>query len=135
MRKTLFTFFCMTFIPASALADPAPDLAALIQEKKCAACHRFAKDDAVSAYPAPDLFYAGNKFQSKWLTGFLLKPEAIRIAGHITDPGFLLGQPETQGSHPALSGEEAEAMGAYLMSLKLEGLGSAKVAAGPLSKG
>ncbi len=135
MRITLLTFFCMAFFPASALADPALDVAAVIQGKKCAVCHRFAKDDAVGAYPAPDLFYAGDKFQSKWLTGFLLKPEAIRIAGHITDPGFLQGQPETQGSHPSLSEEEAEAMGAYLMSLKLEGLGPAKVDAGALSKG
>ena len=125
----------MVFYSASALAEPPQNLSAVIHAKKCATCHRFAKDDTGGATSGPDLFYAGNKFQSKWLTEFLLKPEIIRIAGHITDPGFLKGQPEMQGSHPTLSQEEAKAIGEYLMTLKLEGLASGKVDSKPLSKG
>ena len=134
MLKTISTLFFLAIFPLSALADPTLG-EAVIHEKQCAACHRLSKDDTGGANPGPDLFYAGNKFQGKWLTEFLFKPEVIRIAGHITEPEFLKGQPAMKESHPALSKEEANAVGEYLMSLKLEGVGPGIVDAEPLSKG
>lgn len=135
MIKTLLTLFFLAIFQASALAGAAPDGATVMLAKQCGSCHRLSKDDAGGAYSGPDLFYAGNKFQGKWLTEFLLKPEIIRIAGHITDPGFLQGQAAIKDPHPALSKEEAMAVGGRLMSLKLEGFEPGKIDADPLSKG
>ena len=111
MIKTPLTIFFLIFFSAPAFAETALDLMELIHENKCAACHRISKEDPGGSYQGPDLFYAGNKFQSKWLTEFLLNPETIREAGHITDPGFLKGQPAMRGPHPTLSAEEAALVG------------------------
>ena len=97
---------------AGALASPA-----LVKEKQCHTCHRFASGPAEKEQSAPDLFFAGDKFQKKWLENFLQHPETIRLAGHTRDPGFLKGTPHT-GLHPVLNPEEARQMTDYLMSLK-----------------
>jgi cytochrome c551/c552 len=96
---------------AGAEASPA-----LVKEKQCDTCHRFSKNQAEKS--APDLFFAGNKFQKKWLENFLKQPETIRLAGHTHDPGFLKGKPEYAGPHPALNSKEAQQMTDHLMSLK-----------------
>ena len=96
---------------ATALASPA-----LIKEKQCGSCHRFSNDDA--GRPAPDLFFAGDKFQRNWLESFLQKPETIRLAGPTRDPGFLKGTPQTS-PHPILSPQDAKRMADHLMSLKV----------------
>ncbi len=90
---------------------------ALVKEKQCNTCHRFSNSEAEKS--APDLFYAGNKFQKKWLESFLKQPETIRLAGHTHDPGFLKGVPEYAGPHPALNSKEAQQMTNHLMSLKI----------------
>ncbi len=90
---------------------------ALVKEKLCDTCHRFAKGPAEKERNGPDLFFAGDKFRKKWLENFLQHPEAIRLAGHTRDPGFLNGKPHT-GPHPALNPEEARQMTDYLMFLK-----------------
>ena len=97
---------------AGAVASPA-----LIKEKQCDSCHRFSADDTRRS--APDLFFAGDKFQRKWLKNFLKRPEIIRLAGHTRDPGFLTGKPQTSGPHPALNPSEAQQMTDHLMSLKI----------------
>lgn len=97
---------------AGATASPA-----LIKEKQCDTCHRFAITETEKS--APDLFFAGDKFQKKWLEHYLKQPEAIRLAGHTRDPGFLKGQPEFTGPHPALKPKEAREMTDYLMTLKI----------------
>ena len=90
---------------------------ALVKEKQCDTCHRFSKSEAKKS--APDLFYAGNKFQKRWLENFLRQPEAIRLAGHTRDPGFLKGTPQYTGPHPALNPKEAQQMTDHLISLKI----------------
>ena len=97
---------------AGAEASPA-----LVKEKQCDTCHRFSKSEAKKS--APDLFYAGNKFQKKWLENFLKRPETIRLAGHTRDPGFLKGKPQYIGPHPALNPKEAQQMTDHLISLKI----------------
>jgi len=90
---------------------------ALVKEKQCDTCHRFSKNEAEKS--APDLFYAGDKFQKSWLENFLKKPEVVRLAGHTRDPGFLKGAPQYTGPHPALNPKEAQQMTNHLRSLKI----------------
>ena len=107
--------------------------ASLLQKKGCDACHRFSAEQRVDDFTAPDLFYAGNKFQPTWLEIFLQSPETIRKAGHTRDPGFLKGAPEFKGPHPALAGPEAKAAAQYLMSLKLDSVQTVFIDATPLT--
>ena len=97
---------------ASALASPA-----LVKEKQCDTCHRFSQEAQEGS--APDLFFAGDKFQEQWLEHFLKQPETIRLAGPERDPGFLKGQPQFKGPHPALKLEEARQMAKHLATLKV----------------
>jgi cbb3-type cytochrome oxidase cytochrome c subunit len=90
---------------------------ALVKEKQCDTCHRFSKTGPDK--PAPDLFFAGDKFQKDWLGNFLIQPEAIRLAGHTRDPGFLKGALQYTGPHPVLNPKEAQQMTDHLMSLKI----------------
>jgi cytochrome c551/c552 len=90
---------------------------ALVKAKQCDTCHRFSKNEAEKS--APDLFFAGDKFQKKWLENYLRQPETIRLAGHTRDPGFLKGKPQYTGPHPALNLKEARQMTDYLMSLRI----------------
>ena len=90
---------------------------ALVKKKQCDTCHRFSKNEDPKS--APDLFYAGDKFQKEWLEKFLKQPETIRLAGHTRDPGFLKGEPQYKGPHPALNAKEARQMTDYLVSLKV----------------
>jgi len=89
---------------------------ALVKSKQCDTCHRFSENEASKT--APDLFFAGDKFQKKWLEHYLRQPETIRLAGHTGDPGFLKGAPQYSGPHPTLNLKEAQQMTDYLMSLK-----------------
>lgn len=90
---------------------------ALVEEKQCNTCHRFSKNETEKS--APDLFFAGDKFQKNWLEKFLRQPEIIRLAGHTRNPGFLKGTPQYTDPHPALNIKEAEQMTNHLMSLKI----------------
>ena len=119
--------------PVDVQAQPTPP--PLVKQKGCDTCHRFSPDAGDAPRKAPALFYAGDKFQAAWLREYLKHPTVIRQAGYITDPGFLLGKPTTAQPHPALSGEEAEAMANYLLSLKIPGPAAGGVDKKPLSKG
>ncbi|MCH9024372.1 MAG: hypothetical protein IH931_03480 [candidate division Zixibacteria bacterium] len=59
----------------------------LMQDQGCTTCHRFTQNQPEGT--APDLFYAGNKFQKSWLEKFLQTPVVVRKAGTSTDPDFL----------------------------------------------
>ncbi|MFQ5444671.1 MAG: c-type cytochrome, partial [Nitrospinales bacterium] len=112
-----------------------PDGPALAAKKNCVQCHRFSAEEPEDRKKAPDLFYAGNKFQENWLKEFLIQPTVLRQAGYITDPGFLKAEPALTQPHMALSAEEAKVMSDYLLSLKISGLQTGKVDNAPLSKG
>ena len=90
---------------------------ALVKAKQCDTCHRFSKNEANKS--APDLFFAGDKFQKQWLENYLKQPETIRLAGYTRDPGFLKGTPQYTGPHPTLNPKEAQQMTDHLMSLKI----------------
>ncbi|PIQ97921.1 MAG: hypothetical protein COV67_01690 [Nitrospinae bacterium CG11_big_fil_rev_8_21_14_0_20_56_8] len=127
MRPMLILSFALFFLlPGGLAAQPAA-----IQEKGCANCHRFSAEGETGT-PAPDLFYAGNKFQKTWLNRFLQKPEVIRKSGYSGRADFPDGI--TPEPHPALNAKEAQAVAEYLLSLKLPDLKSVPIDPQPLSK-
>lgn len=98
-------------IPSS-LAEKLP---LVILKKRCDNCHGF--DLRSKKNLAPNLRYAGEKFQSKWLESYLKKPEIIRPSGYILSPKFLEGNPPDQ--HLEVSVKEAKIITNYLMTLKV----------------
>ncbi|MFQ5672140.1 MAG: c-type cytochrome [Nitrospinales bacterium] len=136
MRNWFFILLLAVSIipsPGYSLAQTAPP--PMVKEKGCDTCHQFSPDESNAPGKAPRLFFAGNKFQSAWLREYLKHPVVIRQAGYITDPGFLLGKPTVAQPHPALSGEEAEVMANYLLSLKIPTPAAVGMDKKPLSKG
>lgn len=99
----------------------------------CKECHRFSKDILVEVKKAPDLFFAGNKFQTSWLVSFLMKPVVIRKAGYMNHPGFLKGQ--SPAKHPVVDKQSAEKIANHLSTLKLPDLILGVVDGKQLSKG
>jgi hypothetical protein len=106
-----------------------------LEKYDCSSCHRFSAEDSLESPKAPDLFYAGSKFQQSWLKKFLQTPVVIRKAGVSTDPDFLKKNSTPTQPHPALSKNEALEMADYLMSLTLPDLSRNKVDPVPLTKG
>ncbi len=135
MKKVLLILISFLIIYANALAEQPPGNPAVIQKKRCESCHRFSKDSPPDKYQAPDLFYAGNKFQRNWLMEFLQDPVVIRQAGTLTGPGYLKGPPARGNPHPRLTREEAGLAVEYLMSLMIDGLEKGIVDDEALSKG
>ncbi len=122
-----FLFPLLAAQTVAAQANPA-------EEKGCTQCHRIAAEQPFEKRKAPDLFYAGEKFQAGWLQEFLTQPVVIRKAGFSGAPGFLKGEAATV-AHPALSAEEAQAMSRFLLTLKVSDASAAKTEVEPLSKG
>lgn len=113
-------FGCL-IIASSVQAD-----STLPEKHGCTSCHRFSAQEPKESHKAPDLFYAGNKFQKSWLEKFLKNPVVIRKAGTIDDPGFLKGAP-TAPPHPSLPENGALRMAEYILSLSLTDLASDQV--------
>ena len=113
------------------LLPPVLASAGPLQDKDCGSCHRLG--DSEKKNSGPDLHYAGNKFQAKWLKQFLQNPEVIRPAGVSTAPGFLQGS--SGNPHPSFAEKEASALSDSLMGLKVSGLTLEPVTTEPLSKG
>lgn len=113
-KNSLIGLFLLITVGWCSGAEASP---ALVKAKQCDTCHRFSKSETEKS--GPDLFFAGDKFQKKWLENYLRKPETIRLAGHTRDPGFLKGQPQYTGPHPTLNPKEAQQMTEYLTSLKI----------------
>ena len=110
--------------PATAL-----DGAALAAEN-CAACHNLTGPaptsfQGVLGRKAPDLFYAGSKFNRPWLVKWLQDPTVIRRAGVMflnnvvnEDRKDRIREGSVTPCPANLSGEDAEAVADYLMTLK-----------------
>lgn len=119
---TVFVLALLLAVPSAFAADGKAIVA------KCGSCHKLAGPAAktiaeVKARKAPDLFYAGSKFNKDWLVGFLQNPTVIRPAGTV----FLnniktTGDTDTVGAVPKceskLSAGDAAAAADYLMTLK-----------------
>jgi len=101
---------------APALADAAAGKAAF-EVQKCGDCHytqgpaREKTIDDQMAKKGPELWYAGSKFQKKWLAKWLTDPKPIRPLkfNSLTD--------DNPGDHPKLAGGDAKSVTDFLMTL------------------
>jgi mono/diheme cytochrome c family protein len=119
MRLNLAVSLGTVFLVAMTLpgkADPAAG-EAVFKAKDCVACHYTdgpAKEKTIEdqlAKKGPELWYAGDKFQSEWLVAWLADPKPIRPMK------FNSLSEKNAGDHPALSAEESGLMAEFLMSL------------------
>jgi cytochrome c2 len=112
-----------------------PESAAVAQDgalaaERCASCHNLtgpapATFEDVLNRKAPDLFYAGSKFNRPWLVKWLQNPTVIRPAG-VMFLNHVVSEDRRDGIKdgsvkpcPAdLSAEESEAVSDYLMTLR-----------------
>ena len=102
---------------------------ALVSER-CASCHDLTGPaprtyQGVVDRQAPDLFYAGSKFNRAWLVDWLQRPTPIRSAGvmflnHIAveDGKDWIAERTVKPCPARLSRTEAEAAAGYLMTLE-----------------
>lgn len=102
---------------------------AAVAASQCGTCHQMegSAEDSLQARRervAPPLYYAGDKFQEAWLTGWLQSPTRVRPAGdfaaaHVesTEEGDVIDT-ATLPDHPAFDAATASAVAAYLMTLK-----------------
>jgi mono/diheme cytochrome c family protein len=101
---------------AEGRADPAAGKK-VFADKKCTECHYTdgpAKEKTIAdqlAKKGPELWYAGSKFQEKWLGKWLKDPKPIRAMA------FNSLTEKNKGDHPKLSGGDAKAVTEFLMSL------------------
>ncbi|VAX25520.1 Cytochrome c, class I [hydrothermal vent metagenome] len=143
MKKTGFIYFLL-FVVFLAVPAWAADGKSLVDSNKCGSCHQMkgpaAKTIAeVLKRKAPDLFYAGNKFNKDWLVGFLQKPVKIRPAGtvylhHIkteVDKDVIVEPPLCASK---LSAGDAGAVADYLMTLKDASMKTGTAKIGKFSK-
>ncbi len=100
-----------------------------IVTSRCVSCHNIAGPAAttfegVLQKKAPDLYYAGSKFNRPWLVQWLQKPTVIRRAGvmflnHVINEGGkdMVRSDSIKPCPANLSPEEGEAVANYLMTL------------------
>ena len=100
-----------------------------ITQSKCVSCHDLIGPAPVSfaellERKAPDLFYAGSKFNRPWMVGWLQNPTVIRQAGvmflnHVVNEGGkdLVNEATVKLCASKLSAEEAESVADFLMTL------------------
>lgn len=126
--KKLAVVFGLLIAFFSAVPAWAAEGKALVKKNKCASCHKM-KGPAVKTIAevlkrkAPDLFYAGSKFNKEWLVGFLQNPVVLRPAGTVYrnniktegDTDVVVAPPKCASK---LSAGDAAAVADYLMTLK-----------------
>lgn len=121
---TAFLMMFLLAVPAAFAADGA----AIIKSGKCGDCHKMTGPAAdtiakVKTRKAPDLFYAGSKFNKDWLVGFLQNPTVIRPGGtvyinHIKTTGDKDDAVNVPKCASKLSAGDAAAAADHLMTLK-----------------
>ncbi|MDK1024027.1 MAG: c-type cytochrome [Gammaproteobacteria bacterium] len=121
------------------------DAPVLLSQKGCSNCHDLNGPPAatiaeVLKRKAPDLFYAGSKFQEQWLVDYLQHPIQLRPAGtvylnHIkTNTKGQDEVSEVPGCESRLTQEEAVAVAQHLMTLKDANMETGVVTLGKFSK-
>jgi mono/diheme cytochrome c family protein len=106
---------------------------AQIIESKCVACHAIEKPEQADIShiwnrKAPDLYYAGNKFQHDWLVSWLQEPTRIRPGGELYRKHVKTGAEgdiidgATLEEHLRLDKATAESVATALMALKAPGI-------------
>lgn len=110
-----------------------------IAGKECAGCHKLSGPAAatiaeVLQRKAPDLFYAGSKFNKDWLEKYIQSPTTLRPGGVV-----YINNVKTEGDQDVvkdapkcgakLNAGDAKAVADYLMTLKDAGMkaGAAKI--------
>ncbi len=97
-------------------------------ETNCAGCHALSEPESftttrIRERKAPDLYYAGNKFQEDWLIQWLQSPTRIRPGGTFFGQNVVAAEDrdivpkDKLPEHPAFNASEAEVAASYLMSL------------------
>lgn len=125
---TLLGIAMLSCIPAVAYAGGAD-----ILSSQCSACHALTKPavtsiDSLWERKAPDLYYAGVKFNRDWLVNWLQDPKPIRPAGYPYFKTIVPGKDHDEidkskpQAHVRLSKDDAVAVADALMSLKPEGI-------------
>ncbi len=125
MKRLLAISGLLVFFAGGALAA---DGKALVGKFKCADCHKM-QGPAVKTIAdvmkrkAPDLFYAGSKFNRDWLVKYIQNPTKLRPGGVVYLNHIKLdGDQDTVGKvlkcASKLSAGDAEAVADYLMTLK-----------------
>lgn len=111
---------------APGLADPAAG-AKVFTAKGCTGCHYTkgpAREKTIAdqlAKKGPELWYAGSKFQKKWLGAWLQKPTPIRYLkfNSLTE--------KNPADHPKLAGGDAANVTDFLMTLTSKAVKAGKV--------
>lgn len=122
----------------------AADGKALVNKHKCGDCHKMQGPAAttiaeVMKRKAPDLFFAGSKFNKDWVVKFIQNPTQLRPAGTV-----YVNYIKTEGNQDVvknvpkcaskLSADEANAVAEYLMTLKDANMKTGVFKAGKFSK-
>ena len=118
-------------IAPAALAGTGAD----IVNAQCISCHAVTKPasssvDRVLSRKAPDLYYAGAKFNRDWLEAWLQNPTVIRPGGAVFPNSVQAGaggavdaiDAAKLAPHPRVSAADAAAAAEHLMTLGGEGL-------------
>lgn len=125
MRKTQFitAILAVMLVATQAFAGGADD----VKKNKCDSCHKMTGPAVktikeLEERKAPDLFYAGSKFNKDWLVTFLQNPTVIRPAGTVYVNFLKKGEQDTVTPPPKcaskLNAHEAAEVADYLMTLK-----------------
>jgi len=127
MKRLLLLCGVLAFSLSAGVAAAA-DGKALVDQHKCASCHKMSGPAVktiaeVMQRKAPDLFYAGSKFNKEWLVAFIQKPIKLRPAGTVYVNHLALdGEQDIAKDVPMcaskLSAGDAAAVADYLMTLK-----------------
>lgn len=122
----------------------AADGKSMVEKHKCGSCHKMTGPAAKTVAElmkrkAPDLFYAGSKFNKDWLVKFIQSPIQVRPAGtvylnHIKVEGGKDVIKDPPKCSAKLNPEEANAVADYLMTLKDANMKTGVFKAGKISK-
>lgn len=131
MKTTILAGVMMLTALATGPAAHAADLL----NQQCIACHAVAKPEKPSLErllerKAPDLYYAGNKFNRPWLVSWLQNPTVLRPGGVMFVQNVKAGADRSADIidsvkvpvHPKLSATDAATAADMLMALKVDGL-------------
>ena len=120
IRFLLLSAFLVLSMPYGTVAE-AKSGAEIFKGKGCGDCHAVNGSSNLKEHQdrvkqkGPDIWFAGSKFKKAWLETWLQNPSAISGIKYST-----LMPVKGNAAHPGLSGEDASAVTAFLMTLKDE---------------